>query len=168
MNLSKEIESIYLDMVKFSKFLVNGSQNHYIDLINDTIVRIYEKQDKYDENKINNQNSFKYWAFQVMKNLYFDQIRKYKKMQEIIPNIDYIGINDIEKKYDDIYRNSVITWLIDHIEKIDYAFQPILKLRMKGLKYIEISNKLNIPMGTVRGYINRARKYYSQYKKLIV
>ncbi len=118
------------------------------DLAHDAVVRILERQDQFDG--VNLQG----WAGKVMFNLFIDQKIRAKRWYsgDAKPLIDgLIALGDQEQV---TYANQ-LTRLVDRLPAHQAA---AIKLLMEGYTYEEISEKIDIPIGTVRSRVSRGRK----------
>lgn len=120
--------------------------------------------------------SFSSWIYKIASNTCIDFLRK-KRFQTISLNQPMQGSADEENEYeieDDSYipdrhilseeRQKVLK---QAIERLPDNYREIIKMRHEQeLDYIEISEKLNLPIGTVKAHLFRARKaLYSMLKK---
>ena len=131
---------------------------HYImnedaeDIVQDIFTKVYENMDKLlDEDKI------KSYLYSATKNSCLNYLRKLKiidgnkdKLIETIFHYSNEYLDDGEAV--DLEMQSCISKLPEQ-QKI------ILKLKIEGRSYKEISEILNISQGTVNTHVNRAYKY---------
>lgn len=120
--------------------------------------------------------SFSSWIYKIASNTCIDFLRK-KRFQTVSLNQPVAGSDDEENVFeikDDSYIPDMnvlseerVKILKEAIEKLPENYKQIIKLRHeKELDYTEISEKLNLPLGTVKAHLFRARKsLYSMLKK---
>jgi len=153
--LKENMDTIF----RYSLF-ITGNREKAMDLMQDTIVRLLNKKNVYEE-----KNAFKTWIFRVLKNNYINTYKKAALHKEI-------HASDISED-----ENVVSLIFKDHSSDISNAVDPILKKRIltafselpenfrdvcyqidiEGLNYEETSIELKIPIGTVMSRLHRAR-----------
>ncbi|MCL5985175.1 MAG: sigma-70 family RNA polymerase sigma factor [Actinobacteria bacterium] len=108
------------------------------------------------------ESKFSTWLFSIAANLARDKIKARKIFIEISNDDDDSEIFDFSSDYD--LEEAVINKidgqsLIDAIVKLPVKLKEVLILcDISGFKYEEISRMVNIPIGTVKSRINRARE----------
>ena len=159
--VKSQLKKVSPDLRLYSLKLVGGTNKSAAnDLYQDTALRIISNAAKYKYDA-----SFKGWAKTIMRNIFIDtyrkeiQIRKMLKLSSSSPQgFQHFSLtnNNIEIKvaYDDLMK------IIDALP--DYLQIPF-KMRLKGYKYYEIAEELNLSVGTLKSQIFDARK---QLKKL--
>lgn len=133
------------------------------DLTQDTFLRAYENLNSYKEKA-----SFYTWLTRIAINLTIDQLRQKKSK----PKIFTLGAKDdnrahptdIDPPAHNSNPNSTATinedvqLVRDAIDELDEIDKPIIVLKdIQGHDYQEVSDILNIPLGTVRSRLHRAR-----------
>lgn len=136
------------------------------DLLQDTFLRAFRFWDKYQKG-----SNCKAWLFRIMKNLFLNKIDKGKRTP------DQTSLDDTEEWYlysqlkdggPDSVKNdpASIFELKDWGDQIQEAIsqlpedfrEPLVLFDGEGMSYQEISDLLEVPIGTVRSRLNRARK----------
>ena len=117
--------------------------------VNDSFMKAFNNMKKYDLDK-----PFKPWLRQILVNTSIDHLKKKKKhsmntniseaenlssRETILSNISYQELLGLVHKLSDAYRTVFNMYVID------------------GFKHEEISNKLNISIGTSKSNLNKAR-----------
>lgn len=123
--------------------------------------------------QFNNNSTFTTWLYRITTNTCIDFLRKSKNKQamsldmEISLNNDSnirIEVASKEDTPDIIYEKmelkKTIYSALDHLKE-EQKSVVILK-DIQGFNYEEISEILNIPIGTVRSRLNRSRKYLKE------
>lgn len=128
------------------------------DLTQEIFIKLYNSLNKYTLG-----SNFKLWFFRLAKNHIIDWYRKRK----------YIN-SKIEEMKRQIFNESTSNSLKDSVEELkgkvrkaieslDVQFKiPIVLRDLQGLSYEEISEILEIPVGTVKSRINRGRLLISE------
>ena len=125
------------------------------DLIQDTLLKALKHREKFvrDENLSG-------WLYRIMKNTYINQYRK--KMRESTyfdhsENLFQLNVPDYYTPHNPD-RETIVRDFIHHSAEVKPVWRVPLKMHFLGYKYQEISEKLGIPVGTVKNRIFNARK----------
>ncbi|MBN2788947.1 MAG: sigma-70 family RNA polymerase sigma factor [Candidatus Delongbacteria bacterium] len=128
------------------------------DIVQDAFIRVYLNKDKYKEiAKVST------WIYTIAINLAKTFLAKEKKKNQFsITGKDGEGdfeIPDIKASTDkDILRGELSEIITESIDDLDDKFKEIIILRdVDEMSYDEIAQVLNIPEGTVKSRLNRAR-----------
>lgn len=125
------------------------------DLVQETALKALTNKDKFTEG-----TNFKGWMYTIMKNIFINDYRKNAREQTYVDKTDNLHFIDssqdlfadcIEKKYDNKELKKVIMSLPND-------FRIPFVMFTSGYKYREISDKLNLPIGTVKSRIFSTRK----------
>ncbi len=112
-------------------------------------------------------SNFNAWIYSIAKNLIIDKLRQRKRRQEEVPlqSDQAVSSSDPAEEY---RRKRDIELVRKAISMLPEEFREIIILRdVNELSYEEISAILNLPMGTVKSRINRARlKLYEILKEM--
>ena len=141
-----------------------GNPHDASDLSQEAIIKIYKSI-----NNFRGEAAFSTWVYHIVTNVYRDHLRKLNRLQE-----DYLDAplqakeNELQRQVADssetpeeIYEKRELG---DYLQTIindlpeDYRLVIILREQI-GYSYEEISDKLQISLGTVKSRLNRARKY---------
>ncbi len=132
------------------------------DLLQETYYKAYKNYHQFE----NGTNS-KAWMFMILKNTFINNYRKSKREPA---KLDYDEIEDIYEniKSDqskdnnldlDFYNNLLDDELSEALEKIPSKMREVFLLcDLEGYTYEEIAELIDIPIGTVRSRLHRARK----------
>jgi RNA polymerase sigma factor (sigma-70 family) len=159
----------HMDILYHFAVRTTGNTDDAKDLLQDTFLKAYRFIDKYERG-----TNAKAWLFRIMKNSF---INSYRKVSREPVQVDYAEIedyydlvreqtedgNDLRKKfYNDLLGDEVVKAM----ESITEEFRTIIILSdLEGLTYEEISEMLDIPLGTVRSRLHRARKHLQEKLK---
>ena len=129
------------------------------DLYQETAYRAIMNKDKFRPG-----TNLKAWLFTIMKNIFINNYRKKSKMNTIMDSTDnmyYINSGSVV-----IGNKAESNILMDELNKMVESLDDNIKLPFKmhfdGFKYQEISEELNLPLGTVKSRIFFARKALKQ------
>lgn len=143
------------DLFRYAKSLVNDF-NDAGDLMQDTLVTATRFVAKFQAG-----TNAKAWLFRILKNLF---INKYRKAKKLPTHVDF---EDAQRSISNIQNNSQ-SWefgdtITIAISKLGKDFKEIIQLcDIDGYTYQEISDMLQIPIGTVRSRIFRARGFLQE------
>lgn len=160
-------ERAYIELVKRYKDRLTNFVFRYLnsyelseDVVQDTFMKLYTSADMYREIA-----KFSTWIFTIAANLAKSELRRQKRRRVI--SIHSMGIDDKEyeipsESYDpekestSSYGEKQIQLAIDTLPD---QFKTVILLReVQQLSYEEISQILNISIGTVKSRINRGRQ----------
>jgi RNA polymerase sigma-70 factor (ECF subfamily) len=139
------------------------------DLTQETFIKAFQSLDRFD-----NQFSFSTWLFKIASNNCIDYLRKKKlKTFSIDKHIEtsddgmYFEIPDTDlmpdKKIVDRERKQIIE---EAIASLPEKYRKVILLRHSEMKeYEEIAEELDLPLGTVKAHIFRARELLNKFLK---
>lgn len=138
------------------------NQEETQDLVQEAFIKAYNALSSF-----NKQYSFSTWLFKIATNNCIDHLRK-KRLNTTSIDIpietkDGSITQDIpDSSYSpemDTIRNEMITTIHDVIDQLPEKYKEVINLRHKQDKsYEEIANELELPIGTVKARIFRARE----------
>ncbi len=141
---------------------MTGDSDEADDLVQETYLKAFRFFDKFERG-----TNCKAWLFRIMKNTYINTYRKSSKEPD---KIDY---EEVENFYENIkpsstdsahlekemYDNLLDDELSNAIAALPEDFRTVIILcDIEGFTYDEIADFIDIPVGTVRSRIHRARK----------
>lgn len=131
------------------------------DLVQETFVKVFRALERYDPER-----SFAAWIFTIASRLAIDHLRR-RRVQTVSLNVTDAGsgeertmdVEDTGLKPDEVtshaeeevQANELIDSLPEHYRIV------VLLRHQQDLSYEEISEALNLPLGTVKARIHRAR-----------
>lgn len=142
------------------------SRNHYDaeDLVQETLYIAFKKFDQLREEK-----KFKSWLFAILRNSYLKDLRHNRKIMqsEYDDSIDYIDALetaakqiDIESAYEQKIASEQIHQLIDELPEKQKT--PLLLYYVSDMSYQEISETMEVPIGTVMSRLSRGKQILKQ------
>jgi len=150
----EKILSIQNNMYNFA-MLLTANRYDAEDLLQETTLRVLNNQDKYVDNV-----NFKGWVLTIMRNIFINNYRKELRSQVII---DQSGdLHHLNVAGDSKFETPEETMTLKEIKFIINNLNDDLKIPfsmyLDGYKYNEISDKLALPLGTVKSRIFFARR----------
>ena len=155
----KEVIEAYKVLESYATYLTknNGQAD---DLLQDTLLRILTKFDKYED-----QGCFNAWAKCIMKNIFVSRLTSNERhRQTFVDGYNYISDdschpivaeNDSKYSKDEIYKA---------IDLLSPRYSKMITMQLAGYKYEEIAESMNISVGCVKSTMFTAR---GQLKKLL-
>ena len=141
---------------------MTGDSDDASDLIQETYLKAFRFWDKFEKG-----TNCKAWLFRIMKNTFINTYRKTSKEPD---KVDY---EEIENFYEnikpsstdsahlekDIYDNLLDDEMSAAISSLPEDFRTVIILcDIEGYTYDEIADFVDVPVGTVRSRLHRARK----------
>lgn len=125
------------------------------DLLQYTLLRAIEKKHLFQENT----DLFK-WTSKIMYNQFASDYRRKAKYETKYDPESYLEAESIEAPQD---KQMELKTVNEAMSKLSHEHQEILILIcVQGLSYQEVSDFLNIAIGTVRSRLSRARESLQQ------
>jgi RNA polymerase sigma-70 factor (ECF subfamily) len=150
------------------RFLGNAEEAE--DLVQETFLRVYRNRRAYQKVA-----KFSTWIYTIAGNLAKTELRKRKRRKFF--SISDLGYN--EKDYDisdeaynpekDVDSRMKEEIIHREINQLSPKFRQVILLRdVQQLSYEEISQIVNIPLGTVKSRVNRGRLKLQEKLKILV
>ncbi|MEE0979260.1 MAG: sigma-70 family RNA polymerase sigma factor [Muribaculaceae bacterium] len=156
--MSKAFESKLLslqsNLLNFAYMLTSNRDDAY-DLLQDTTIKALDNEDKYVDN-----TNFKGWVFTIMRNIFINNYRKVVRSATVVDTTEDLYLLNLPQESgfetpEDSYAAGEIT---DAINALSEDYREPFSMYVAGYKYNEISEKMNLPLGTVKSRIFFARK----------
>ena len=159
-------ENAYIELVnrykdKLINFIFNylGDLESSEDVVQETMIKLYQKKHYYKEIA-----KFSTWLYTIAKNLANTELRKRKQRKTTLlsqfskdDKTYELPSNDPEPGQE-IQTDIVNKIIKDAVDQLSEKFKIVIVLRdIQGLSYEDISEIINVPIGTVKSRINRAR-----------
>lgn len=131
------------------------------DLVQDTIVKAFRFFDSYEKG-----TNAKAWLFRILKNSYINNYRKQSKKPS---QVDYDEVatfyetiraerTDTSDLEDKMFRELIDDDISNALDELPEDFRTVVLLcDVEGFTYEEISNMLDVPIGTIRSRLHRGR-----------
>lgn len=164
-SLQKKYKNLITSLIR--KMIKN--EDDVQDLVQETFIKVYNSLDKYQQNF-----SFSSWLYKLASNHCIDFLRK-KRLSTI--SLQFSNSKTDEEQEYEIEDNSNIpdkimlqTEKSEIIEKAILSlpdnYRLIIRLRHEeDMDYQQIAERMNIPLGTVKAHLFRARKILEAYLK---
>ncbi len=160
-----DVQAFEMLVRRYKNQLVNyvyrfvGTRSDAEDIVQETFLRVFKNKHYYKEIA-----KFSTWVYTIAGNLAKTELRR-RKRRKIFSVSNFVNENrdyDIpdedhnpEREVDGTIKEDLIQ---KAIEKLTPKFREVILLRdVQGFAYEEISQILNIPLGTVKSRVNRGR-----------
>lgn len=131
------------------------------DLVQETYLKAYRFVDKYIQG-----TNAKAWLFKILKNAFINQYRKKSKRPTQVDYEEIASYHDTEDASyvdffdlrEEIFQGMMGDEVTNAINALPLDFRTVILLcDIEGFTYEEIAKIVNIPIGTVRSRLHRAR-----------
>ncbi len=135
--------------------MLTTNRDDAYDLLQETTLKVLDNRDKYVDN-----TNFKGWVMTIMRNIFINNyhrtVRSYTMIDQgaDLYNIDTINASGFHSPDSVCDLNAITT----AIESLHAEVKDPFSLFVSGFQYVEIAEKLNIPLGTVKSRIFFARQ----------
>jgi RNA polymerase sigma-70 factor, ECF subfamily len=147
-----------------------GDSFYSEDIVQETFVRVYRNKHRYHQVA-----KFSTWIYTIASNLAKTELRR-RKVRNFFSisskgneekDYDIVdGSADVEKDVEGSIRTEMI---LKEIDKLPFHFREAVLLRdVQDLSYEEISQILDVPLGTVKSRVNRGRSRLQQKLNFLV
>ena len=151
----------HMDALKTFAYHLTFDDDDAEDLVQETYMKAYRFIDKYQEG-----TNAKAWLFKILKNAYINQYRKKVKRPTKVDFEEIISYHDSDDKSstsyldlrEEIFENIMGDEITTAINNLPIDFRTVVLLcDVEGFTYEEISKIIDVPIGTVRSRLFRAR-----------
>jgi RNA polymerase sigma-70 factor (ECF subfamily) len=134
------------------------------DLVQETLLKALLNKDKFKAG-----TNLKAWLYTIMRNTFINNYNKITKRSSNIDSTEYFQYFNTDENYITVNGATsefVVTDINEAISRLNEEFRTPFMMYYIGYKYLEIAEKLNIPIGTVKNRIHIARKELKQVLKV--
>lgn len=151
----------HIDALKTFAYHLSYNEEDANDLVQETYMKAHRFIDKYDQG-----TNSKAWLFKIMKNAYINEYRKKSKRPKKVDFEEIVSYQDRDdssrtKYYDlrqELFQNMMGDEVTIAINALPIDFRTVILLcDIEGFTYEEISKIIDVPIGTVRSRLFRAR-----------
>jgi RNA polymerase sigma factor (sigma-70 family) len=159
----------HIEALKTFAFYLTYDEDDTNDLVQDTYLKAFKFADKYDKG-----TNSKAWLFKILKNAYINEYRKKSRQPDRVDIEEVINYhaNDEpeESKYFDLKEEIFDSIMGDEVTQAINSLPPefrtvILLADIEEFSYKEMALILDVPLGTVRSRLFRARNTLKELLK---
>ncbi|GJM60656.1 RNA polymerase sigma factor [Persicobacter diffluens] len=134
------------------------------DLVQETLIKAFKGRDKFKSG-----TNLKAWLLVILKNTFFSQYQSDKRRGEQFDHTDSLDAflawkGGANKNLAD--SRIAVEEIKKEIDKLDDQYRMPFMLYFQGFSYLEIGEKLSLPIGTVKNRIHLARKVLKERVKI--
>ena len=136
-------------LLRYATYLVKN-EDRAADVVQNAFIKVYINLNSFDSKK-----KFSSWIYRITHNEAMNIIKKHKK--EVVMPEDFDGVSkvDLEKEYGRKEMKEMIMECLDNMA-LKYR-EPLSLYYLEEKSYVEISDILRLPIGTVGTRINRGK-----------
>ncbi|MCB0662820.1 MAG: sigma-70 family RNA polymerase sigma factor [Saprospiraceae bacterium] len=124
------------------------------DLLQETAIRAFKNRHKFQVG-----TNFKAWMATIMKNVFINGYRKKKRRPSFdLPVEDLFVVNDRTVIRNAAPSNLMMEELQSNLDSLPADYRKPFTMYFEGYRYEEISDAMDIPLGTVKSRIYYARQ----------
>lgn len=147
----------YMDMLYGYAVYLTGDKEDASDLLQETYLKAYRFFDKFQRG-----TNAKAWLYRVMRNTHINDYRRTKRTPDLVEYDEQVSHHYMTRRDEpgpdqipgEIFEDEVAV----AIAKLPEKFKSVIVLRdVEDLPYEDIADALEIPIGTVRSRLHRAR-----------
>jgi RNA polymerase sigma factor (sigma-70 family) len=134
------------------------------DLVQETLLKAFVNRDKFRPG-----TNLKAWLYTIMRNTFINHYNKITKRSSSVDTTEYIQLHPSDERMIAVNGSSGEFALQDihaAIDKLEEDLRAPFMMYYVGYKYLEIAEKLKLPIGTVKNRIHLARKELKQELKM--
>ncbi len=139
---------------------VNGNED-IDDLLQEIFIKVFLNMERYDE-----QYTFGQWIYAIARNTFIDYVRKRRDniSIDILSSTVAASPTMAPSPEENIIGMQQRAQIEHYLQKLTCQYRRLIELRFfKEYSYEEIAAELNMPMGTVKTQIHRARAQLCNY-----
>ena len=158
-----ELMGLYRDTIYFMLLKMTGHSEDAEDLTIEAFGKAFKNIAQYTPDY-----AFSTWLFKIASNNCIDHMRKKKKnILTQDANEEFYESNSVKNlpsettdPEENLIRNQKIKLMREVVEKLKPRYRQLVELRyFKEFSYEEISEELDLPLGTVKAQLFRAREF---------
>jgi RNA polymerase sigma-70 factor (ECF subfamily) len=141
-----------LDNLRKFALTLTGNIPDAEDLVNATVLRAIEKNEMFETG-----TDLHAWTSKIMFNLFATQYRRRARLEEKVEPVALVDNEELNTpQQETVVELSLVSKAIDRLS--DEQRQILIMICVQEMKYEEVAEALNIPIGTVRSRLSRARE----------
>lgn len=147
----------YMDLMYGYAMYLTGDREEANDLLQETFLKAFRFFDKFERG-----TNAKAWLYRIMRNTFINEYRRVKRTPDLVEYDEQISAYQmmprVVQRPDEIEGEIFEDEIAVAIAALPEKFKSVIILRdVQDLPYEEIADALEIPIGTVRSRLHRAR-----------
>jgi len=142
-----------LEMPRLEKFAMKLTRNNHdaADLLQSTLLRAIEKKHLFQEGS----DLFK-WTSKMMYNLFVSGYRRKVKFETQYDPENYLEKQSVDASQDHEMELAKVNEAMDSLS--EEHREVLVMICVQGMRYQDVADTLDVPVGTVRSRLSRARE----------
>ncbi|MVX66539.1 sigma-70 family RNA polymerase sigma factor [Clostridium chromiireducens] len=156
----KQIEKLYLEYKQdIYNYLLSITHNQTLseDLLSETFIKAF-----YSIGRFKGNSSIKTWLFSIARHLWLQNLRKNK------PTVEYSDLLELyiaDSAFDNFNTKQIAHRVCELLKTKDEQVQKVVSMRVDGISYCEISEKIGISENSARVLDFRTKKWLKSVLK---
>lgn len=159
----------HIEALKTFAYYLTYDEDESNDLVQDTYLKAFRFIDKYDKG-----TNSKAWLFKILKNAYINEYRKKSRIPDRVDFEDVVNYHteddpEVDTYFnikEELFENLMGDEITVAINSLPQEFRTVILLAdIEDFSYKEMSKILDIPLGTVRSRLFRARNMLKELLK---
>ncbi len=147
------------DLLRFA-FRLTANSDDANDLRQETILKALDNQDKFAPD-----SNFRNWVFTIMHHNFVNNYRRQLRSQVAATQI--LANSPVSTEYEENNKSSDYKQIWTALKQMPRQYSVPFMLHLRGYKYREIADKLQLPIGTVKSRIFVTRQnLQTQFREL--
>ena len=155
---TSRLMNLQSNMLNFAYMLTSNRDDAY-DLLQDTMLKVLDNQDKYVEN-----TNFKGWVFTIMRNIFINNYRRVVRSATVVDRTE--DLYHLNLPQDSGFESPEGAFGVNEIsaaiDEFPEKYRVPFSMHVAGYKYNEIAEKMDLPLGTIKSRIFFARQALQQ------
>ncbi len=155
---TSRLMNLQSNMLNFAYMLTSNRDDAY-DLLQDTMLKVLDNQDKYVEN-----TNFKGWVFTIMRNIFINNYRRVVRSATVVDRTE--DLYHLNLPQDSGFETPEGAFGVNEIsaaiDEFPEKYRVPFSMHVAGYKYNEIAEKMDLPLGTIKSRIFFARQALQQ------
>ena len=152
-DFTQHLLNVQSELFRFA-FKLTADREEANDLLQETSLKALDNEEKFTPD-----TNFKGWMYTIMRNLFINNYRRSVRELNFLDSnfTDYaqIQVAKDDDKFEETYDLKLLYRIINKLP--DDTKQPFMMF-VSGLKYKEIAEKMDLPIGTIKSRLHFARK----------
>ncbi len=147
-------------MSRLARFLMRGNQADVEDLVQDAILRAFEAFPRFQPG-----TNLRAWLFRILRNAYVDHLRRQGRHAELVePETAVLeSARALEEFQIQVARKRAEEDVEAALARLPAELRmALLLVDGEGMRYDEVAEVMECPVGTVRSRLHRARRLLRQ------
>lgn len=147
-------------MARLARFLLRGNRADAEDLVQDAVLRAFQAFPRFEHG-----TNLRAWLFRILRNTYADRLRRSGREKQLVDRDAEVPESgpDVEEFLAQARRDCSAADLEAALERLPAELRlVVLLVDGEGMRYDEVAQVMDCPVGTVRSRLHRGRRLLRQ------